>query len=459
MALIKCDECGADVSDKAAACPKCGNPTHASALDTSPIGASATPRSLPSKPNPSAARKLGGTLAAIVVVAIVVMAYQNQSTPPSSSTNASSRDAVQQPEGNTDGAGIAQVSPASSDQTTAPTTLPVIEISATQLYEEYKANEVLADTKYKGRWLYVSGVVTEIGKDFTGDPYVSLLGENEYATVRATFAKSAIQQLAALHQGQQIAVTCQGKGKIIDSPILDCTSDNVPPRPPHPPAGAEPQAVGATTPGTATQQPEASTIAASESAATVPTSFPTSFDCAKARSGPEHLICGDAELAADDVELAGLYAKAKAAATDAVAFQEHVRQQWNSREISCHDRDCLVQWYADQKQWFTNIMNGQTGGAAQSQVSQPPPAPTYQTSFDCSAPTSPDEQAICHDPGLAAMDRELAAQYAAAVKRVADPAKLQVDENGWGASRRDCAGDLNCLRHAYGVRIDQLQRS
>jgi hypothetical protein len=26
MALIKCIECGADVSDKAAACPKCGHP-------------------------------------------------------------------------------------------------------------------------------------------------------------------------------------------------------------------------------------------------------------------------------------------------------------------------------------------------------------------------------------------------------------------------------------------------
>jgi len=26
MAMIKCSECGADASDKAAACPKCGNP-------------------------------------------------------------------------------------------------------------------------------------------------------------------------------------------------------------------------------------------------------------------------------------------------------------------------------------------------------------------------------------------------------------------------------------------------
>ena len=32
MALIKCSECGKDVSDKAAACPGCGNPIHSKSL-------------------------------------------------------------------------------------------------------------------------------------------------------------------------------------------------------------------------------------------------------------------------------------------------------------------------------------------------------------------------------------------------------------------------------------------
>ncbi|WP_321854661.1 DUF4236 domain-containing protein [Paraburkholderia tropica] len=75
----------------------------------------------------------------------------------------------------------------------------------------------------------------------------------------------------------------------------------------------------------------------------------TSFDCSKARSDAEHLICSDAELAADDVELATVYAKAQAAATDQAAFKARTRAEWNYREQTCHDRDCLSRWYADQK--------------------------------------------------------------------------------------------------------------
>ncbi|QCP47914.1 tetratricopeptide repeat protein [Trinickia violacea] len=83
----------------------------------------------------------------------------------------------------------------------------------------------------------------------------------------------------------------------------------------------------------------------------------TSFDCTKARSDAEHLICNDAQLAAADVDLANLFASAKAVAADQVAFKEHTREQWNYRERNCHDRDCLVQWYAEQRQWLTNVVS------------------------------------------------------------------------------------------------------
>ncbi|SAK82120.1 lipoprotein [Caballeronia hypogeia] len=90
--------------------------------------------------------------------------------------------------------------------------------------------------------------------------------------------------------------------------------------------------------------------------------FPTSFDCAKAHSDAEHLICGDAELAADDIELARIYTQAKAAVTDQVAFRDRTRAQWNYREKTCHDRECLARWYADQKIALTEIANKGTMG-------------------------------------------------------------------------------------------------
>ncbi|MFT4506516.1 lysozyme inhibitor LprI family protein [Caballeronia sp. 15711] len=197
----------------------------------------------------------------------------------------------------------------------------------------------------------------------------------------------------------------------------------------------------------------------------VPVSTPTetitaSFDCKKAHSTSEMLICGDANLAALDRDLATLYAQAKAAAPDKQAFAEMTRQNWNWRQRTCIDKTCLVTWYADQRQRFLNILNPPTQ-AAQEQGQVAPttgagPA-SFTTSFNCASVTFLDEKAICGDPGLAAMDIEMAATYAAAA-RTGDGEKLASDQRDWLAVRRDCASDLNCLRHAYGVRTDQLRR-
>lgn len=91
-------------------------------------------------------------------------------------------------------------------------------------------------------------------------------------------------------------------------------------------------------------------------------SLQTSFDCAKARSDAEHIICSDPELAAADVQLAAIYAKAKAAATDPNAFRERTRAQWNYRDRQCHDRECVARWYADQRVVLSEIAN--TGDVA-----------------------------------------------------------------------------------------------
>lgn len=87
--------------------------------------------------------------------------------------------------------------------------------------------------------------------------------------------------------------------------------------------------------------------------------YPTSFDCSKAHSIPEYLICHDSELAASDRELATLYEQAHGAATDKAGFSDHIRKQWNYREKNCRDKSCLVAWYAQQKDALTKI--AQTG--------------------------------------------------------------------------------------------------
>lgn len=75
-----------------------------------------------------------------------------------------------------------------------------------------------------------------------------------------------------------------------------------------------------------------------------------SFDCARARSASEKIICADDDLARQDRELGKVYARAKRASPDPRAFQRESDAEWARRESNCHDRDCLQRWYAHRRE-------------------------------------------------------------------------------------------------------------
>jgi hypothetical protein len=75
-----------------------------------------------------------------------------------------------------------------------------------------------------------------------------------------------------------------------------------------------------------------------------------SFDCRRARSTSEKIICGDSELARQDRELGRLHARAKKAAPDPRAFQRDSDKEWQQRESTCQDRVCLQRWYAHRRE-------------------------------------------------------------------------------------------------------------
>ena len=83
-----------------------------------------------------------------------------------------------------------------------------------------------------------------------------------------------------------------------------------------------------------------------------------SFDCAKARSMVEKMICSDAELARLDRELGRVYARAKNAATDSAAFRRHNSEEWHRREATCRDRECLLRWYANRYDQLMRVLQG-----------------------------------------------------------------------------------------------------
>lgn len=74
-----------------------------------------------------------------------------------------------------------------------------------------------------------------------------------------------------------------------------------------------------------------------------------SFDCSKARSASEKMICSDPELAQMDRDLGRVHARARAQAADGRAFQRESDREWTRREQECRDRECLVDWYAQRR--------------------------------------------------------------------------------------------------------------
>ena len=84
-------------------------------------------------------------------------------------------------------------------------------------------------------------------------------------------------------------------------------------------------------------------------------------------------------------------------------------------------------------------------------------------SFDCSQKlASSVEQRICQDEKLAALDRQMADAYAAALAKSAgaDAQALQATQRGFIKSRNDCWKDTDvqgCVENAYPRRIATLQ--
>jgi uncharacterized protein YecT (DUF1311 family) len=81
-----------------------------------------------------------------------------------------------------------------------------------------------------------------------------------------------------------------------------------------------------------------------------------SFDCAKAHSTNEQLICSDAELANLDAQLFVIYQQAKQLSNNADWFKQSARNAFKWRESNCHDKACLLTWYSDRKNALNQII-------------------------------------------------------------------------------------------------------
>jgi hypothetical protein len=85
-----------------------------------------------------------------------------------------------------------------------------------------------------------------------------------------------------------------------------------------------------------------------------------SFDCSRARSAPEKMICSDAQLFQLNHEVGRVYARAKYAAADPAAFRRQNDLEASRRESICRDRGCLLRWYAYRRDQLMREIEGRT---------------------------------------------------------------------------------------------------
>ncbi|MBI4755091.1 MAG: DUF1311 domain-containing protein [Betaproteobacteria bacterium] len=82
---------------------------------------------------------------------------------------------------------------------------------------------------------------------------------------------------------------------------------------------------------------------------------------------------------------------------------------------------------------------------------------TQAASFNCAKATSKAEKAICTDPALSGLDKELAKTYAQAREKAPDKESLIQAQRTWVKTVRDVCPDTACMVAAYVDRIARLQ--
>jgi hypothetical protein len=97
-------------------------------------------------------------------------------------------------------------------------------VDATTLWNDYDANEVRADKKYKGRSLFITGRVQSIEKDFLDNTILELSSPSEFMATRAYFNERLRERMrdkaAQLSKGDEIRLFCMVEGKTMGSPVL-----------------------------------------------------------------------------------------------------------------------------------------------------------------------------------------------------------------------------------------------
>ncbi|QBP10129.1 OB-fold protein [Cupriavidus metallidurans] len=102
---------------------------------------------------------------------------------------------------------------------------PPVQVTANDLLNAYKENEIAANQKYKGKQLILKARISSIEAGMGDEPYLVLTAgsEFEFSRPQAHLARGQDAAAAALKKGQQVTLQCIGNSEVAGTPMLkDC---------------------------------------------------------------------------------------------------------------------------------------------------------------------------------------------------------------------------------------------
>lgn len=97
----------------------------------------------------------------------------------------------------------------------------VTSVGSIRLFQDYNANEVAADNRYKGKQVRVTGRVFAVEKNLVGAAVLGLTSGNTIFQTMATLTPDATQHAAVLAKGDTVVIQCTGAGSMMRMPQLD----------------------------------------------------------------------------------------------------------------------------------------------------------------------------------------------------------------------------------------------
>ncbi|MDD2701721.1 MAG: hypothetical protein PHH36_10835 [Sideroxydans sp.] len=124
-----------------------------------------------------------------------------------------------------------------------------------------------------------------------------------------------------------------------------------------------------------------------------------SFECAKAGTKVEHIICDNPEISKLDDELAYAYKTALQDQSKLIGLKQE-QKQWLNKRDGCQDKECVKRAYETRLGDLQSIYSSQKGSTARSDYSTIPlnaGGNALLQEWHCEQESIPEQKAICED--------------------------------------------------------------